>query len=109
MKTTPKYRDLAVLLPLAGAFLFMSPLIAAFNSIRLVFGLPLIVLYVFGVWLLLILGAALLAGHLAEEETALPLSNPQAEPLADPLADPLTTPSGNRGTDPPVSPRAGGG
>lgn len=68
MATTPKHRDMAILLPVAGGFFFMSPLILAFNSIRLVFGLPVIVLYVFGVWLLLILGAAWLARHLHEEQ-----------------------------------------
>lgn len=79
MATSPKHRDLAALLPIAGAFLFMSPLILAFNSIRLVFGLPVIALYIFGVWLLLILGAALLARHLSEEETVLPRSEAPAD------------------------------
>ena len=84
MATSAKHRDLAALLPLAGAFLFMSPLILAFNSIRLVFGLPVILLYVFGVWLLLILGAAWLARHLSEEDPALP---PSGDTAAAPAPD----------------------
>lgn len=100
MTTTPRYRDLAVLLPLAGGFLLMSPLIVAFNSVRLAFGLPVIVLYVFGVWLLLILGAIFLARHLAEDEVALPLS----DPLADPRAGPPPAPSDNPPASPPARP-----
>jgi len=36
----------------------MSPVLQVFNSLTLIFGIPVIVLYVFGVWLgLIILGA----------------------------------------------------
>ncbi len=90
MATSAKHRDLAVLLPLAGAFLFMSPLILAFNSIRLVFGLPVILLYIFGVWLLLILGAAWLARHLTEDDPALP---PAGDPRGAEM--PGASPSGS--------------
>ena len=79
MATSPKHRDLAALLPIIGAFLFMSPLILAFNSIRLVFGLPVIALYIFGVWLLLILGAALLSRHLSDEDIVSPRSDAAAD------------------------------
>jgi hypothetical protein len=52
-------RDAAVLLPLLGLFLLMPPIIALFAQPVTVVGVPLIVAYVFGVWLALV--AALLA------------------------------------------------
>lgn len=53
--------DLAILLPLLGAFALLSPLVRAFAQPLEVAGAPLIVVYIFGVWAALILVAALLA------------------------------------------------
>ena len=53
-------RDAAVVLPLLGLFLLMPPVIALFATGTAMAGVPLIVVYLFGVWLALVLGAALL-------------------------------------------------
>lgn len=54
-------RDAAVLLPVLGLFLLMPPVIGLFALPLRVAGVPLIVLYLFGVWFALLLGAAWLA------------------------------------------------
>ncbi|MBL1437022.1 MAG: hypothetical protein COB08_012610 [Rhodobacteraceae bacterium] len=59
-----KLRDGAILLPVFGAFLLVSPLITVFSGITTVFGLPLIFVYVFGVWLGLVLIARAMARRL---------------------------------------------
>ena len=54
-------RDAATLLPFAAAVLLLPPFILVFAAPALVAGVPLIVIYVFGVWAAVILGAWLLA------------------------------------------------
>lgn len=53
--------DAATLLPLAAAALFLPPFILVFAAPVLIAGIPLIVVYVFGVWAAIILCAWLLA------------------------------------------------
>ncbi|HMN20994.1 MAG TPA: hypothetical protein PKA16_06330 [Ottowia sp.] len=60
----------AVVLPLLGLFLLMPPVITLFARGTGFVGVPLIVLYVFGVWGALIAGAALLARRLGPEPSA---------------------------------------
>ncbi len=60
-------RDLARLLPVAGAVLLVSPLLNLFAGGGAPFGIPAGVLYVFGVWGGLIIGAGLLARRLRED------------------------------------------
>ncbi|MCF6273274.1 MAG: hypothetical protein L3J37_08815 [Rhodobacteraceae bacterium] len=59
-----KLRDSAVLLPVLGAFLLVSPLITIFTGAGTLFGLPLIFIYIFGVWLGLVLAARAMARRL---------------------------------------------
>ncbi len=59
-----KLRDGAKLLPVIGAFLFLSPIITVFTGPLSLFGLPLIFIYVFGVWLGLVLAARAMARRL---------------------------------------------
>lgn len=59
-----KLREGALLLPLFGAFLLVSPLITVFTGVTTVFGLPLIFVYIFGVWLGLVLIARAMARRL---------------------------------------------
>ena len=54
----------AVALPLVGLFLLMPPLITLFARGAGLAGVPLVVVYVFGVWGALIVCAALLARRL---------------------------------------------
>ena len=71
---TPRVRDAASVLPVLGAFLLMPPVITLFTGARTVWGVPLIIVYLFGVWLALIVAAALLARQLAPP----PVSGPPA-------------------------------
>ncbi len=59
-----KLREGALLLPIFGAFLLVSPLITVFTGATSVFGLPLIFVYIFGVWLGLVLIARAMARRL---------------------------------------------
>jgi hypothetical protein len=61
---TSKAPDAAVVLPVFGAILLLPPAISLFAAPVEVWGVPLIVLYVFGVWAGLIGCAALLARRL---------------------------------------------
>jgi hypothetical protein len=54
-------RDAATLLPVAAAVLLLPPFILVFSAPVLVAGVPLIVIYVFGVWAAVILSAWLLS------------------------------------------------
>ena len=54
-------RDLARLLPALGALLLATPVLDVFGAPVTLFGAPLIIVYLFGVWAFLILAAALLA------------------------------------------------
>ncbi|NUZ07088.1 hypothetical protein [Piscinibacter koreensis] len=51
---SPRARQRAALAPVFGAFLLLPPFVWLFAGYRTVFGVPLIVAYLFGVWLALI-------------------------------------------------------
>jgi len=61
--------DAAAVLPLFGVFLLMPPIITLFASGLDIRGVPLIVVYVFSVWIALIVCAALLAKRLDPAQT----------------------------------------
>lgn len=63
-------RDAAVVLPFATAALLLPPLVLVFAQPSLVAGIPLIILYIYGVWALAVLGAFLIARHLDLRERA---------------------------------------
>jgi hypothetical protein len=65
-----RMRDAATVLPIIGLFLLMPPVITLFAAHVSVAGVPLIVVYLFSVWLALIVGTAWIARRLA-----LPASN----------------------------------
>jgi len=60
-----RLRDAATLLPIVGLLLLMPPVITLFAVEADVAGVPLIVVYLFGVWLALIACGAWLARRLA--------------------------------------------
>lgn len=68
MPNQQRTRDAALVLPILGAFLLISPAASVFNSTATVLGLPIVVLYVFGVWLGLILAAIGLARRLSADD-----------------------------------------
>ena len=63
-----RLRNAAVLLPFVGLLLLMPPFIGLFPPTVLLAGIPVLVLYVFGVWAVLIVLAALLARRLPGTE-----------------------------------------
>ncbi|HNT39828.1 MAG TPA: hypothetical protein PKO45_12005 [Rubrivivax sp.] len=69
---TPRLRDAMALLPALAVFLLMPPLVTLFAGSHHLGGVPLIVVYLFGVWLALIVAAALLARRLARTPDAGP-------------------------------------
>jgi hypothetical protein len=64
-----KLREAALITPLLGLFLLLPPFISVFSIDVSVFGIPLIVLYIFAVWIFLILAARFLSRRLMPEET----------------------------------------
>lgn len=65
--TDGRASDLCWFLPLVGVFLLMPPLLGLFNESRYFFGLPLLLVYLFAVWLFGILLTALAARRLRWE------------------------------------------
>ena len=49
-RPAPRVQSAAVLVPLAALFLLMPPFVLLFTTPRMVCGVPLSVLYIFGVW-----------------------------------------------------------
>lgn len=56
-----RVRDAATLLPVAAAVLLLPPFILVFAAPVLIAGIPLIVVYVFGVWAAIVLCAWMVA------------------------------------------------
>lgn len=81
MPNQHRTRDAALILPILGAFLLISPAAAVFDSTTTVLGLPLVVLYVFGVWLGLIVAAVALARRLSADEDRQVSVEPPDEPV----------------------------
>ena len=79
-----KTHHLALLLPLSGLFLLMPPAILAFNLPVALFGVPMIVVYLFAVWALLIIGAVVLARRLAAPRDVDMGPPPDDQQAADP-------------------------
>jgi hypothetical protein len=69
------WRDAATLLPVVAAALLLPPFILVFAAPVRLAGIPLIVIYVFGAWALIVLAAWLLArGRMdAADDTGTPL------------------------------------
>ncbi|MEP3116186.1 hypothetical protein [Nisaea sp.] len=66
--TAAKFRDAAFLLPVAGFFLLLPPVIDLFLAQESVFGIPLIVAYIFGLWSALIVIAFWFSNRLHDPE-----------------------------------------
>lgn len=100
---SPRLRDAATLLPVLAVFLLMPPVITLFTDTRTVGGVPLIVAYLFGVWLALIVAAALLAHRLAPPAASTTDALPAASPSdALPVAPPSDAPPSD--ASPPAAP-----
>ncbi|MCB1512953.1 MAG: hypothetical protein KDJ36_18820 [Hyphomicrobiaceae bacterium] len=62
---TQGVRDVATVLPFLAVVLLTSPLIVVFSAPTTVFGIPLIVVYLFSVWIVVILVALVVAHRLS--------------------------------------------
>lgn len=74
--------DIALLAPFFGGVLLMPPLLNLFDGLLSPFGVPIEILYLFGVWLLVILAAVLLS-----RRRQFRISTPQMESRASAPAD----------------------
>lgn len=70
MAVSPRQRDKAALLLIFGCFFLVSPFIGAMVMPRQILGMPVIVLYIFGVWILLIVAAARISSRLARADAS---------------------------------------
>lgn len=61
-----KIRDAILIVTLLGIWLFMPPMLDVFSQRTSLLGMPLIVVYVFGVWLALICLTAILASRISD-------------------------------------------
>ena len=67
MARLERTNERAFVLPIAGFLLFVPPLIGLFDGRATVAGIPLVLLYIFGGWMLLIAAARQLARRLLSE------------------------------------------
>ncbi|MBS3848599.1 hypothetical protein KD146_07805 [Devosia sp. BSSL-BM10] len=67
-----------LVLTIFGALLLVPPLVYVFNQPITHFGVPQVVIYLFVVWLLLIMGTAMLT-HLLPSETGDTTNGPEAD------------------------------
>ncbi|MDM0043835.1 hypothetical protein QTH91_05005 [Variovorax dokdonensis] len=79
---SPRARNLAALLPVVGLLLLTPPLVTLFTG-RMLFGIPLIVLYLFGIWGVLVLAAGVLSTRLRDSPPPEGAQQPQGEPPVD--------------------------
>ncbi|HQX57666.1 MAG: hypothetical protein KBF63_17565 [Rhodoferax sp.] len=59
-----KAQSAAVLLPILGLFLLFPPFVTLFTGPQRFFGVPLIVIYIFGVWFAIVVATALVVRRL---------------------------------------------
>jgi hypothetical protein len=64
-----KWQEAALIVPLFGLFLLIPPFISAFTVSVSLFGIPLIVLYIFLVWISLILTTRYLSAKLMQDSS----------------------------------------
>lgn len=88
MARLERTNERAFVLPIAGLLLFVPPLIGLFDGSATVAGIPLILLYVFGGWLLLIAAAQRLARRLLAESRERGRGERAAGPTVDPAERP---------------------
>lgn len=64
MRSRRRLESAALILPLLGAAIIVPPIIGVFNAPRLVFGVPLVAVYLFAIWAALIALTAVLGQSL---------------------------------------------
>lgn len=67
-KPLKRLKDIAVIAPIFGFLLLIPPVIGLFATEATVFGAPLVLIYLFAIWLGLIIVAAVLSQQLSKAE-----------------------------------------
>lgn len=75
MPEAKRRNERLIVLPLVGVIALNYPLLSLFSRVKLLFGVPVLYLYLFAVWLLFILGVAVLL-----EKSAPPPEPGEGEP-----------------------------
>ena len=75
MPEAKRQKERLIVLPLVGVIALNYPLLSLFSRVKLLFGVPMLYLYLFAVWLLFILCVAAIL-----EKAALPPESGEAEP-----------------------------
>ncbi|MGP1254324.1 MAG: hypothetical protein ACTS10_07935 [Kiloniellales bacterium] len=65
-----RLRDIATVLPLALLLLVLPPYVRIFDQDSFLNGIPLLLIYIFGLWALVILASGLLSRNLVQHEMA---------------------------------------
>lgn len=78
MAAGPIYQQRSLALTLSGLVLFMPPLVLLFMTDRVLFGVPVVYLWLFGVWLALILAGRVLARRLDRVARGTPKPAPKS-------------------------------
>lgn len=71
-----KLEDIAFILPFAGFFLLLPPILALTGRDTFIFGMPALPLYLFSVWFLLIMATLLISRRLAEARNTSTVDEP---------------------------------
>ncbi len=74
-----KLENSAFVIAIFGAVLLLPPLITVFNVKLLIFGIPLIIIYLFTVWIMLIIATFFLSKHLKNDKLSLIKENDNIE------------------------------
>lgn len=69
MRPTRRLRDAALLVPIGCLLLFMPPYVGVFDLPEFLFGIPLLHIFIFSVWLIGIVLTALIANRMARTDS----------------------------------------
>lgn len=83
-----RLRDIAVVLPIALLLTFLPPYVRIFDQNGLLGGVPLLLVYIFGIWSLVILASALLGRRLCQSEMENTTEGTQATAADEPTRSP---------------------
>ena len=83
-----RLRDIAVVLPIALLLTFLPPYVRIFDQNGLLGGVPLLLVYIFGIWSLVILASALLGRRLCQSEMENTTEGTQAAAADEPTTSP---------------------
>ncbi len=81
-----RVKDLATLMPWVGLFLFTPPVLFLFRPDTTIFGVPVLPVYLFVMWFVLILTSRKLTEHLIDDPDALRRNHQGEQPRHTPTS-----------------------